>query len=105
MNHLRLVFGIIGVATAAIAAMAQAPAAPAANAPQDPPVAAVIDHLAFTVANFDKEKTLAILKDWGLKHQGPDGGPRPDGDSYHVWDPFGYDLQICGNGMSAYGAD
>jgi catechol 2,3-dioxygenase-like lactoylglutathione lyase family enzyme len=77
----------------------------AANAPQDPPVAAVIDHLAFTVANFDKEKTLAILKDWGLKHQGPDGGPRPDGDSYHVWDPFGYDLQICGNGMSAYGAD
>jgi catechol 2,3-dioxygenase-like lactoylglutathione lyase family enzyme len=78
---------------------------PAANGPQDPPVAAVIDHLAFTVANFDKEKTLAILKDWGLKHQGPDGGPRPDGDSYHVWDPFGYDLQICGNGMSAYGAD
>ena len=78
---------------------------PASNAPQDPPVAAVIDHLAFTVANFDKEKTLAILKDWGLKHQGPDGGPRPDGDSYHIWDPFGYDLQICGNGMSAYGAD
>jgi catechol 2,3-dioxygenase-like lactoylglutathione lyase family enzyme len=78
---------------------------PTTNGPQDPPVAAVIDHLAFTVANFDKEKTLAILKDWGLKHQGPDGGPRPDGDSYHVWDPFGYDLQICGNGMSAYGAD
>src|SRR5262245_46735397 len=77
----------------------------AAPAQQDPPVAAVIDHLAFTVADFDKEKTLAILKDWGLKHQGPDNGPRPDGDSYHVWDPFGYDLQICGNGMSAYGAD
>jgi len=34
MKHLRLVFGIIGVAIAAIAAMAQAPAAPAANAPQ-----------------------------------------------------------------------
>jgi len=49
------------------------------DAPQDPPVAAVIDHLAFTVANFDKEKTLAILKAWGLKHQGPDGGPRSDG--------------------------
>jgi catechol 2,3-dioxygenase-like lactoylglutathione lyase family enzyme len=71
------------------------------NGPQDPPVAAVIDHLAFTVANFDKERTLALLKDWGLKHQGPDGTPRPDGDSYHVWDPFGYDLQISGNGMGA----
>ena len=79
--------------------------APAANAPQDPPVKAVIDHLAFTVANFDKERTLALLKDWGLKHAGPGGGPRPDGDSYHVWDPFGFDLQISGNGMSAYGAD
>ncbi len=77
--------------------------APAATTPQDPPVKAVIDHLAFTIANFDKEKTLAILKDWGLKHV--NGVPRPDGDSYHVWDPFGYDLQISGNGMSAYSAD
>jgi catechol 2,3-dioxygenase-like lactoylglutathione lyase family enzyme len=83
-------------------AAAGARGAATANAnsgPQDPPVAAVIDHLAFTVANFDKERTLALLKDWGLKHQGPDNGPRPDGDSYHVWDPFGYDLQIAGNGM------
>jgi len=75
------------------------------SGPQDPPVAAVIDHLAFTVADFDKERTLAILKDWGLKHQGPENGPRPDGDSYHVWDPFGYDLQICGNNMNAYSAE
>src|SRR5262245_18368919 len=71
------------------------------NAPQDPPVSAVTDHLAFTVDNFDKVRTLAILKDWGLKHQGPGNTPRPDGDSYHVWDPFGYDLQISGNGMGA----
>ena len=77
----------------------------AAPARQDPPVAAVLDHLALTVAGFDKDKTLAVLKDWGLQHQGPDNGPRPDGDSYHVWDPFGYDLQICGNGMGGFGAE
>jgi catechol 2,3-dioxygenase-like lactoylglutathione lyase family enzyme len=70
---------------------------------QDPPVAAVIDHLAFTMANFDKDGTLGVLKDWGLHHQGPDHTPRIDGDSYHVWDPFGYDLQISGFGMGAGG--
>ena len=75
----------------------------ASSGPQDPPVAAVIDHLAFTVANFDKDGTMAILKDWSLKHQGPDHSPRIDGDSYHVWDPFGYDLQISGFGMGAGG--
>src|SRR5439155_10503849 len=73
------------------------------SGPQDPPVAAVIDHLAFTVAGFDKDGTLAVLKDWGLKHQGPDHSPRIDGDSYHVWDPFGYDLQISGFGMGPGG--
>src|SRR5262249_19859688 len=54
------------------------------SGPQDPPVAAVIDHLAFTVAGFDKDGTLAVLKDWGLKHQGPGNTPRIDADSYHV---------------------
>jgi catechol 2,3-dioxygenase-like lactoylglutathione lyase family enzyme len=84
-------------------------AAPTAGAPgagpQDPPTTALIDHIAFTVANFDKERTLAILKDWGLKNTGPEGGPRPDAESYHVWDPFGYDVQISGVKMTAFDAD
>jgi catechol 2,3-dioxygenase-like lactoylglutathione lyase family enzyme len=62
-----------------------------------PPVQAVIDHIAYTVANFNKERAEAILKDWGLP------GLRPDGDSFHVKDPFGYDLQISGFGMTAFG--
>ena len=65
--------------------------------PARPPVTAVIDHIAYTVANFDKTRAEAILKDWGLP------GLRPDGDSFHVKDPFGYDVQISGFGMSAFG--
>ena len=64
--------------------------------PQRPPVTALIDHIAFTVQNFDKERAEAILKDWGLPKL------RPDGDSFHVKDPFGFDLQIAGNGMNAF---
>lgn len=69
----------------------------AAAAPARPPVKAVIDHIAYTVSNFDKTRAEKILKDWGL-------APRLDGDSFHVKDPFGFDVQISGNGMSAYGA-
>lgn len=65
--------------------------------PQRPPVTALIDHIAYTVANFDKERAEAVLKDWGLPKL------TPDGDSFHVKDPFGFDLQIAGNGMTAFG--
>jgi catechol 2,3-dioxygenase-like lactoylglutathione lyase family enzyme len=78
------------------AAPATAPAA--TTAPQRPPVTAVIDHIAYTVANFDKTRAEAILKDWGLP------GLRPDGDSFHIQDPFGYDVQISGAGMTAFGS-
>jgi len=66
------------------------------SAPERPRTTALIDHIAFTVANFDKSRAEAVLKDWGL-------AARPDGDSFHVKDPFGFDVQISGNGMNAFG--
>ncbi len=54
----------------------------------------VVDHLAFTIDNWDTKKVEAALKGRGLD-------PRPDTeDSFHVKDPAGYDVQICGPGMN-----
>ena len=54
----------------------------------------VIDHLAFIIDNWDTKKVEAALKDHGLD-------PRPDTEnSFHVKDPAGYDVQICGPGMN-----
>lgn len=54
----------------------------------------VVDHLAFTIDNWDTKKVEAALKSRGLD-------PRPDTeDSFHVKDPAGYDVQICGPGMN-----
>jgi catechol 2,3-dioxygenase-like lactoylglutathione lyase family enzyme len=62
----------------------------AQQAPQRPQV--TIDHIAYTMKNWDKTRVKAILESWGLY-------PTEDQDSYHVRDPFGYDLQISGPGM------
>ena len=59
------------------------------NAPQGitPPR---IDHVAYTIENWDKNAVKAELERRGLN-------PQPDTDnSFHVKDPNGYDLQICG---------
>jgi catechol 2,3-dioxygenase-like lactoylglutathione lyase family enzyme len=54
----------------------------------------VVNHLAFTIDNWDTKKVEAALKDRGFD-------PRPDTeDSFHVKDPAGYDVQICGPGMN-----
>ena len=59
--------------------------------PVDKPV---VDHLAFTIENWDTKKVEAALKDRGFE-------PRPDTEnSFHVKDPAGYDVQICGPGMN-----
>ena len=66
------------------------------NAPPDvtPPR---IDHIAYTIAGWNKSAVEAELKRRGLN-------PRPDTDnSFHVSDPNGYDLQICGKDMTANG--
>ncbi len=69
----------------------------AANGQQQrPQPTARIDHIAFTCKNWDKARVKSILEAWGLY-------PTEDGDSYHVRDPFGYNLQISGPGMAPYG--
>lgn len=63
------------------------------NAQNRPTKAAGIDHIAYTIENWNREKVEAELKRRGLD-------PRPDTpDSFHVRDINGYDLQICGPGM------
>jgi catechol 2,3-dioxygenase-like lactoylglutathione lyase family enzyme len=57
---------------------------------------AVIDHIAFTVADFDRERAKAQLAAIGVKNV-RDGGPF----SVYVNDPFGYELQITGLGVTA----
>jgi len=56
----------------------------------------LIDHMAYTIADWDSKKVEEVLKSRGLN-------PRPDtANSFHVTDPHGYDLQICGVGMTAF---
>jgi hypothetical protein len=56
----------------------------------------VIDHIAFTVADFDRERAKAQLSAMGVKNV-RDGGPF----SVYVNDPFGYEVQIGGLGVTA----
>jgi catechol 2,3-dioxygenase-like lactoylglutathione lyase family enzyme len=55
----------------------------------------LVDHIAYTIEDWDKDKVEAELKRRGLN-------PRPDTpDSFHVKDPDGFDLQISGKNMKA----
>jgi catechol 2,3-dioxygenase-like lactoylglutathione lyase family enzyme len=54
-----------------------------------------VDHIAYTIDNWNKGAVEAELKRRGLE-------PRPDTDnSFHVKDPDGFDLQISGKDMKA----
>lgn len=54
-----------------------------------------IDHVAYTIDNWNREAVQAELKRRGLQ-------PRPDTEnSFHVKDPEGFDLQISGKGMKS----
>jgi len=62
-----------------------------------------VDHIAYTIENWDKDKVEAELKRRKLAFppSHPDG-PRPDTEnSFHVKDPDGFDLQISGKDMKA----
>ncbi len=60
---------------------------------RDAGAAPKVDHIAYTIKNWDKDKVEAELKRRGLE-------PRPDTEnSFHVKDPDGFDLQISGEGM------
>jgi len=53
----------------------------------------MVDHIAYTIENWDKNAVEAELKRRGLT-------PRPDTEnSFHVKDPDGFDLQISGKEM------
>lgn len=55
-----------------------------------------VDHIAYTIANWDKKAVEAELK-----RRGHD--PRPDTDfSFHIKDPDGFDLQIEGDDVAQY---
>ncbi len=55
----------------------------------------LVDHIAYTIEDWDKDKVKAELERRGLN-------PRPDTeDSFHVKDPDGFDLQISGKNMKA----
>jgi catechol 2,3-dioxygenase-like lactoylglutathione lyase family enzyme len=69
---------------------------PAGSGPPRRKASAVIDHIAFTVADFDRERAKAQLAAVGVKNV-RDGGPF----SVYVNDPFGYELQITGLGVTA----
>jgi len=56
-----------------------------------PKVQALIDHVAYTVADFDRERAKAELKSLGVQNV-REGGLY----SLHMTDPFGYDVQISG---------
>jgi catechol 2,3-dioxygenase-like lactoylglutathione lyase family enzyme len=57
--------------------------------------APMVDHIAYTIGTWDKNKVEAELKKRGLT-------PRPDTEnSFHVKDPDGFDLQISGKEMKA----
>jgi catechol 2,3-dioxygenase-like lactoylglutathione lyase family enzyme len=57
---------------------------------------ALIDHIAFTVADFDRERAKAQLTALGVSNV-RDGGPF----SVYVNDPFGYEVQITGLTVTA----
>jgi catechol 2,3-dioxygenase-like lactoylglutathione lyase family enzyme len=68
-----------------------------ANAPTQPGAAprrksqATVEHMGYTVADFDREKAKVELKRLGVENV-RDGGLY----SLHMTDPFGYDVQLSG---------
>jgi hypothetical protein len=58
---------------------------------------AVVDHIAFTVAGFDRDRAAATLNALGVKNVRP-----LTSNSVHMDDPFGYDVQLSGLDETAF---
>jgi catechol 2,3-dioxygenase-like lactoylglutathione lyase family enzyme len=58
---------------------------------------AVVDHIAFTVAGFDRDRATATLNALGVKNVRP-----LNSNSVHMDDPFGYDVQLSGLDETAF---
>ena len=91
-------FGVTAddVALTHIICRTRTPDESSANRPVRRKANAVIDHIALTVADFDRERAKAQLSALGVSNV-RDGGPF----SVYVNDPFGYELQITGLGVTA----
>jgi len=51
-----------------------------------------VDHIAYTIANWDKTAVAGELKRRGLRPQPDDAAGE---ESFHIIDPDGFDVQIC----------
>jgi catechol 2,3-dioxygenase-like lactoylglutathione lyase family enzyme len=67
-----------------------APPPPGGQRPRPAPQA-VIDHIGYTVADFNRDRAKAALTAMGVKNIREAGGP-----SLYVDDPFGFEVQISG---------
>ena len=65
--------------------------APAANGQPRPKATNVVNHMAYTVADFDSARVTAELTAMGVKNI---RGTGPN--ALHMDDVFGYDVEICG---------
>jgi Glyoxalase/Bleomycin resistance protein/Dioxygenase superfamily len=75
------------------------PNAPPPRSGQRPQTApqAVVDHIAFTVAGFDRDRAKVTLAALGVKNIRP-----LNSNSVHMDDPFGYDVQLSGLDETAF---
>jgi catechol 2,3-dioxygenase-like lactoylglutathione lyase family enzyme len=65
--------------------------APLANGQPRPKATNVVNHMAYTVADFDSERVQAQLRAMGVQNIRA-AGPN----AIHMNDAFGYDVEICG---------
>lgn len=65
--------------------------APAANGQPRPRATNVVNHMAYTVADFDSERVQAQLRAMGVQNIRATGP-----NAIHMNDAFGYDVEICG---------
>jgi catechol 2,3-dioxygenase-like lactoylglutathione lyase family enzyme len=72
-------------------------APPAGATRARPAPEAVIDHIAFTVADFNRDRAVPMLRALGVKNVRP-----LTSNSVHMEDPFGYDVQISGLDETAF---
>jgi catechol 2,3-dioxygenase-like lactoylglutathione lyase family enzyme len=70
--------------------------APTANGQPRPKATNVVNHMAYTVADFEPNRVKAQLQALGVKNI---RGTGPN--ALHMDDVFGYDVEICGLGNSA----
>jgi catechol 2,3-dioxygenase-like lactoylglutathione lyase family enzyme len=72
-------------------------AAPPGGERPRPAPQAVIDHICFTVADFNRDRAMVALSALGVKNLRP-----LNSNSVHMDDPFGYDIQLSGLDETAF---